>query len=226
MREKFAERGRDPYDGLRFYSALTHGVGAALAGLGMAILLVAAAQRQAPGKVVAAMVVYTLSMLLLYTASTVYHSVRTSVIGRNFLRKLDHVMIYLLIAGTYTPMCVIALGNTAVGNWMLAAIWLMAALGTTLTLLWIKMPRALTSGIYIVMGWFSVLAIVPLHQRLSTYGFAMLLAGGVLYTIGGVLYALKWPGRNNPRFGCHEIFHVFIVLGSVCHFLMIYQLLG
>jgi hemolysin III len=90
---------------------------------------------------------------------------------------------------------------------------------------WIKMPRMLTACIYIVMGWVAIFAIYPLYHVLSTACFALLLGGGLLYSIGGVLYALKWPGKNNPRFGCHEIFHVFIVLGSVCHFLMIYAFL-
>jgi hemolysin III len=224
MKEKYSEQGRDPYDGLRPYSALTHGVGILLALLALGVLL-HMTTNQGP-RVITAVSVYAVSMLCLYTASTVYHSLSTGVQGRLFLRKLDHVMIYFLIAGTYTPVCLISLNGTISGRVMLIVIWAMALLGSAFTLFWIKMPRILTSLIYLVMGWTAIFAIYPLHEVMNPMCFAMLLAGGVLYSVGGVLYALKWPGRNNRYFGCHEIFHVFIVLGSVCHFVMIYQMVA
>jgi hemolysin III len=122
--------------------------------------------------------------------------------------------------------CLISLNGTISGRVMLIVIWAMALLGSAFTLFWIKMPRILTSLIYLIMGWTAIFAIYPLHEVMNPMCFAMLLAGGVLYSVGGVLYALKWPGRNNRYFGCHEIFHVFIVLGSVCHFVMIYQMVA
>ncbi len=222
MKEKYSETGRNPYDGLRPYSALTHGVGIAFALMALAVLLHMTIHMGAV--TITAVSVYAVSMLCLYTASTVYHSLNTGVQGRLFLRKLDHVMIYFLIAGTYTPVCLISLEGTLSGRVMLIVIWTMALLGSAFTLFWIKMPRALTSIIYLVMGWTAIFAIYPLHAVMTPLCFGMLLAGGVLYSIGGVLYALKWPGRNNRYFGCHEIFHVFIVLGSICHFVMIYQM--
>ncbi len=222
MKEKYGEQGRNPYDGLRPYSALTHGVGIILALLALAVLLHITIYQSAIR--ITAVTVYAVSMLCLYTASTVYHSLNTGVQGRLFLRKLDHLMIYFLIAGTYTPICMISLGGTLSGRVMLIAIWAMALLGGGFTLFWIGMPRFLTSLIYLVMGWIAIFAIYPLHRAMGPLSFAMLLTGGVLYSVGGILYALKWPGRNNPYFGCHEIFHVFIVLGSICHFIMIYQL--
>lgn len=222
MKEKYSEAGRNPYDGLRPMSALTHGIGIIFALLALGVLLHMTANM---GTVtITAVSVYAVSMLCLYTASTVYHSLNTGVQGRLFLRKLDHVMIYFLIAGTYTPVCLISLEGTLSGRVMLIVIWTMALLGSAFTLFWIKMPRALTSLIYLVMGWTAIFAIYPLHAVMSSLCFGMLLAGGILYSIGGVLYALKWPGRNNRYFGCHEIFHVFIVLGSICHFIMIYQM--
>lgn len=222
MKEKYSEAGRNPYDGLRPMSALTHGVGIIFALLALGVLLHMTANM---GTVtITAVSVYAVSMLCLYTASTVYHSLNTGVQGRLFLRKLDHVMIYFLIAGTYTPVCLISLEGTLSGRVMLIVIWTMALLGSAFTLFWIKMPRVLTSLIYLVMGWTAIFAIYPLHAVMSSLCFGMLLAGGILYSIGGVLYALKWPGRNNRYFGCHEIFHVFIVLGSICHFIMIYQM--
>ena len=222
MREKYSEAGRNPYDGLRTWSALTHGVGILLAILALVLLLQVTVDHGAV--TVTAVSVYAVSMLSLYTASTVYHSLRTGVRGRLFLRKLDHLMIYFLIAGTYTPICLIPLGGTRSGRIMLTVIWTMALLGSAFTLFWIKMPRALTAAIYLIMGWTAIFAIYPLYRIMSPLCFAMLLSGGMLYSVGGILYALKWPGRNNRYFGCHEIFHVFIVLGSICHFIMIYRL--
>ncbi len=221
MKEKYSEQ-RSPYDGLRPYSALTHGVGILLALLALGVLLHMTLGHSALK--VTAVSIYAVSMLCLYTASTVYHSLNTGIHGRLLLRKLDHVMIYFLIAGTYTPVCLISLGGLLSGRVMLLVIWTMALLGTGFTLFWIRMPRALTSLIYLVMGWVAIFAIYPLHTVMNALEFGMLLAGGVLYSVGGVLYALKWPGRDNPYFGCHEIFHVFIVLGSICHFIMVYQI--
>ena len=101
----------------------------------------------------------------------------------------------------------------------------MAVCSCALSLVWITSPRALTSGVYLVMGWLAVVALYPLSKAMPAEGMAWLLAGGLLYTVGGVLYAVKWPGRNNPRFGCHEVFHLFILAGSICHFFMMYRVL-
>ena len=102
---------------------------------------------------------------------------------------------------------------------------LVALAGVVLTIAKLDIPRWLTSVIYLVMGWLALFAIVPLSQRMAGLGMFWLILGGVLYTVGGVLYAVKWPGRNNPRFGCHEIFHVFILLGSLCHFFLMYSVI-
>ena len=218
------EQGRDPYDGLRPWSAITHGVGAALALLGTVLLLVRAALTGAgPWKLVS-FAVYGLSMIGLYTASTLYHCVNTTVRGRINLRKYDHTSIYFLIAGTYTPICLTVLR----GPWgwsLFGVIWALAIAGIFMSLFWINCPRKLTSTIYISMGWLAIIAIWPLWQTVGSTGLFWLLLGGLLYTVGGVLYALKWPGQNNPRFGCHEIFHVFIVLGSIAHFMLIYRVI-
>ena len=163
-------------------------------------------------------------MICLYTASTLYHCVNTSVAGRIALRKYDHCSIYLLIAGSYTPVCTAVLKGS-LGTAMLALIWAFAGAGVILTIAKLDIPRWLTSTIYVVMGWIALVAIVPLSRLLPPIGMFWLVGGGALYTIGGVLYAVKWPGRNNPRFGCHEIFHVFILLGSVFHYLMMLQVI-
>ena len=209
---------RDPYDGLRPWSAITHGVGAVLAALGTAALLVRSALL---GKwlLLGLFAVYGLSMICLYTASTLYHCLNVSVPGRLALRKYDHCSIYLLIAGSYTPLCLTVLRESG-GIPLVIAVWTLALAGTVLTITKLAIPRWLTSAIYLFMGWLAIFAIVPIYRALPPAGFFWLLTGGLLYTVGGVLYAVKWPGRDNPRFGCHEIFHLFILLGSVAHFVM------
>ena len=220
------EKGRDPYDGLRPWSAITHGVGAALAVVGTVLLSVRAALRQL-GPWASAFSIYGASMILLYTASTLYHCLNTPVRGRLALRKLDHCSIYLLIAGTYTPLCLMPLRTAGAWGWALfGVIWGLAIAGMVVTMFWVNSPRWVTSGVYLFMGWLSVTALYPLWTTLGSRGLFWLLLGGILYTIGGVFYALKWPGQDNPHFGCHEIFHVFIVLGSVAHFMLMYHVVA
>lgn len=223
-RSRPQEKGRDPYDGLRPWSAITHGAGAVLAILATALLLVRTVLTGGDAWKIVSFAIYGASMTGLYTASTLYHCVNTSAAGRIALRKYDHASIYFLIAGTYTPVCLTALR----GPWgwsLFGIIWGLAIAGLVMSLVWINCPRSLTATVYIAMGWLAVVAVYPLCMALGRRGIFWLLLGGVLYTIGGVLYALKWPGRNNPRFGCHEVFHVFILLGSAAHFLMIYRVL-
>lgn len=214
---------RSPYDGLRPWSAVTHGIGAGLSLIGTTVLLLRAA---ALGNLLlfSVFAIYGLSMIGLYTASTLYHCLNTSVPVRIALRKYDHCSIYLLIAGSYTPICLIALGHRG-GVSLLIAVWSVGLLGIVLTIAKLSIPRWLTSAIYLFMGWLALFAIVPLSHALPAHGFFWLLAGGLLYTVGGILYAVKWPGRNNPRFGCHEIFHLFILLGSVAHFVLMDRVL-
>lgn len=220
VRTRHGERGRDPYDALRPWSAITHGVGAVLAVLGTLLLLL----RVHTGLQAAAFSVYGLSMITLYTSSSLYHCLRTSIPVRRRLRKLDHCSICLLIAGSYTPICLLALNNSC-GPALLISVWGFALAGILLSLCWITAPRWLSAGVYLCMGWLVVFALKPLSAALPPEGMVWLVAGGILYSAGGVLYALKWPGRSNPRFGCHEIFHVFILLGSVCHYMNMYRVI-
>ncbi len=224
VRRRPAEKGRDPYDGLRPWAAITHGVGAALAILGTVLLLLRSVSLGLDGWHIVSFSIYGASMICLYTASTLYHCLRTGIPGRVALRKYDHTAIYLLIAGTYTPICLGVLRTQGGWGWALfGVIWALALVGIALTLGWIDMPRQLTAAIYIFMGWMAAIAIYPLYQVVGLKGLGWLLSGGVAYTVGGVLYALKWPLRHHPRFGCHEIFHLFILLGSICHFLLMYR---
>ena len=211
---------RDPYDALRPWSAITHGTGIVLAVLGTLLLLL----RTNTPLQFAAFGIYGASMTLLYTASTLYHCLRTGLDGRRMLRKFDHCSICLLIAGSYTPICLTSLA-TGCGHALLTTVWLFALLGILLSIVWINAPRWLSSAVYLCMGWLVVFVIVPVARALSAQGLIWLVLGGVMYSVGGVLYAVKWPGRNNPRFGCHEIFHVFILLGTLGQYVTIYGLI-
>ena len=219
------EKGRDPYDGLRPWSAITHGVGAVLGVIGTVLLLVRTVMLGRGWVSAAAFLIYGLSMIGLYTASTLYHCINTSVAGRIALRKYDHISIYFLIAGTYTPICLLTLPHDG-GIPMLIVVWAVALLGTVMALVWIDAPRWITAGVYLFMGWMSIFMLPSLLRNMPPQGIFWLALGGALYTVGGVLYAVKWPGRNNPRFGCHEIFHLFILLGSIAHFFLMYQVVA
>ena len=206
-------------------SSYTHFLGALLSLIGfpLSVLLYFLKGSGEPLHLLAALI-FCCSTLALYTTSCVYHFSCGTPAHINHLRKLDHAMIYVLIAGSYTPVCLTVLRNDG-GLTLFATIWGLALAGVVLTIAKLDIPRWLTSVIYLVMGWLAVFAIVPLSRLMPGAGMFWLILGGVLYTVGGVLYAVKWPGRNNPRFGCHEIFHVFILLGSIAHFLMIYRVI-
>ena len=203
-------------------SALTHFIGMVLAVLAAAPLLIKAAFH-ADGLHVAALAVFIVSMILLYTASTVYHTFDISEQANRLLRKIDHMMIFILIAGTYTPICLIVLGNPD-GYRLLALVWGIAAAGILVNALWINCPRWFSSAIYIAMGWICVTAFRQIVSALTPGAFGWLLAGGIIYTAGGIIYALKLPLFNSrhKNFGSHEIFHLFVMGGSFCHYMVMY----
>lgn len=203
-------------------SAITHFIGYIMAVLAALPLLVKAARE--PDKIyLIAMGIFILSMILLYAASTIYHTVDSTEKVNRRLRKLDHMMIFILIAGSYTPICLIVLkGKT--GIMLCAAVWAAALIGIVVKACWITCPKWFSSVIYIGMGWLCVFAFVPIVHSLSRAGFAWLLAGGIIYTVGGVIYALKLPvfDSKHKNFGLHEIFHLFVMGGSICHFIVMY----
>ena len=137
------------------------------------------------------------------------------------------MMIYILIAGTYTPICMIALGDT-VGIALLGIIWGLAIIGIIVTGFWVNCPKWFSSVVYIAMGWTCVLAFTQIINSLPAAAFYWLLAGGIIYTIGGVIYALKLPifNKRHKYFGSHEIFHLFVMAGSLCHFILMYKYLA
>ncbi|HWT27204.1 MAG TPA: hemolysin III family protein [Mobilitalea sp.] len=204
-------------------SAITHFIGSLMAVFAATPLLIKAAGQ--PSKVhIISLGIFILSMILLYTASTVYHTFGKTIKVHRRLKKFDHMMIYVLIAGTYTPICVIALGGST-GITMLALIWCLAAIGIAVTGFWVHCPKWFSSVVYIAMGWTCVLAFTQLINSLPIAAFEWLLAGGIIYTAGGIIYALKLPIFNSKHkyFGSHEIFHLFVMGGSFCHFMLMYQ---
>ncbi len=207
MQPKF----REPVNGFtHFYSAI-----AALLG---SIYLVAVSWSDTP-KVIS-LIIYGVSLVLLFSASAAYHLAvaRPGII--QILRKLDHSAIFLLIAGTYTPICY----NIFTGFWqwgLLAIIWGIAIAGITLKIFYIKTPRWLTAGIYLVMGWLCVLALPEMLSRIPLDGLLWLLAGGLFYTVGAIIYSTKALNLFPGRFGFHEVWHIFVMLGALAHFVMI-----
>ena len=170
-----------------------------------------------------AMAVFMGSMILLYAASATYHSVDLSGKELKIFKRIDHMMIFVLIAGSYTPVCLIILGGK-LGYSLLALVWGIALIGMLIKAFWVTCPTWFSSVIYIAMGWVVVFAFGPLVHSLTTPAFLWLLAGGIIYTIGGIIYALKLPLFNSlhKTFGSHEIFHLFVMGGSVCHFIFMY----
>lgn len=214
---KYVNKLKDPG------SAITHFIGMLTACFAATPLLLKAA-RQTDCIHLVSLSIFILSMILLYAASTMYHSLDISPKINKLLKKFDHLMIFILIAGSYTPICLIVVRGT-LGLKLLVLIWSFALLGIVIKMFWINCPKWFSSIIYISMGWTCVLCFTQIMNNLSKTGFAWLLAGGIIYTIGGVIYALKLPlfDKKHKNFGLHEIFHLFVMGGSICHFILMYQ---
>lgn len=203
-------------------SAITHFIGMLMAIFAATPLLIKAGRE--PDRIhLISLAIFIVSMILLYAASTLYHTLDVSERVNCILKKLDHLMIFILIAGSYTPICLIVLGGKT-GLYLFLLVWGIALSGIILKCFWINCPKWFSSVLYISMGWVCVLAFTQIINALPAAAFGLLLAGGIIYTIGGVIYALKLPLFNSrhKNFGTHEIFHLFVMAGSVCHFIMMY----
>jgi len=187
-------------------SAITHFIGMIMAIIAAIPLLYRAARE--PSKLyIVSLTIYAASLILLYAASTTYHTFDISEKVNTVLKKIDHMMISVLIAGSYTPVCLLVIGGRKA--------------------FWVFCPKWVSSVLYIGMGWTCVLAFSTILDNLSAAAFGWLLAGGIIYTVGGVIYALKLPIFNSKHknFGSHEIFHLFVMGGSICHFIVMYTFL-
>ena len=202
-------------------SALTHFIAFLAAIFATPVLLVHAAETGADRVHLVRLSIFMLSMVLLYGASTAYHTFSLTEKGCRTLKKLDHTMIFYLIAGSYTPVCVVALQNYR----LLALVWALAVAGTVFKLCWVCCPKWVSSVIYIAMGWSCLTAMPQITAALDKWGFFWLLLGGIFYTVGGVLYALKPKCLEGKRFGIHEFFHVFVMAGSMRHYVFMYNIM-
>lgn len=203
-------------------SAITHFIGMLMAIFAATPLLIKAA-REPDWIHLVSLSIFIGSMILLYAASTIYHTLDISEKWNKILKKIDHMMIFILIAGSYTPVCLIVL-DPNIGLKLLALVWGIALAGIVIKALWINCPKWFSSILYIAMGWVCVLAFTQIINALPAKAFAWLLAGGIVYTVGGIIYALKLPLFNSKHknFGSHEIFHLFVMGGSLCHFICMY----
>ena len=203
-------------------SAITHFIGMLMAIFAAVPLLIKAAHE--PSRIyIISITVYAISLILLYAASTTYHTIDRSERVNTILKKIDHMMISVLIAGSYTPICLLVLkGRT--GIILLSIVWGIAVIEMLIKAFWVFCPKWVSSVLYIGMGWTCVLAFTQILNALSPAAFGWLLAGGIIYTIGGIIYALKLPFFNtrHKNFGSHEIFHLFVMGGSACHFILMY----
>jgi len=190
-------------------NVITHALGLLLSGIGLPFLIVKSFNFEGFWKP-ASLVIYGLSLIILYAASTFYHAAKDPRLRRK-LNIFDHAAIYVLIAGTYTPFTILALEGSL--GWMIFGLtWTFALIGIVLKLFYTGRFDKLSTALYLLMGWQIMFVINPLMERFTTEGLQLLFAGGVFYTIGAVLYSIKKLPYN------HAIFHVFVVLGSVCHF--------
>ncbi|MHC0039145.1 PAQR family membrane homeostasis protein TrhA [Pseudoneobacillus sp. C159] len=206
---------REPINGL------THLAGAILSFIALLAMVIKASKTAASPLAISAVIVFGVSMILLYAASATYHMVMAKDKVIAFFRRLDHSMIFILIAGTYTPFCLISLKG--VTGWLLFSLVTgIAVLGVIFKLVWFHCPRWLSTGLYIAMGWLIIFFAAPLAENLHGAGLFLLVLGGILYTIGGIIYGVKPKFLAFKSWGFHEIFHIFIMLGTLAHFLSVF----
>ena len=206
-------------------SAITHFIGMIMAIFAAFPLLIRASREPHPVYLIS-LAIFAVSMILLYAASTIYHTLDLSPQINTILKKLDHMMIFILIAGTYTPICLLVLDRRT-GLTLLSLVWGIALVGIIIKAFWVFCPKWVSSLLYIGMGWTCVLAFGKIIGGLTHAEFGWLLAGGIIYTVGGIIYALKLPliNKKHKNFGSHEIFHLFVMGGSFCHFIVMFSLL-
>ena len=207
---------REPINGF------THLGGAILSFVGLLALVIKTTLINPSIVDISAVIIFGISLILLYSASATYHLVVASEKVISFLRRIDHSMIFVLIAGSYTPFCLIGLkGVTGWISFIIVAT--IAICGILFKMIWFKCPRWISTCIYIGMGWISVFLIKPLSNSIPLEGVFLLVLGGIFYTIGAIIYGIKPEALKFKKLGFHEIFHIFILLGSLCHFFAVYK---
>lgn len=171
-----------------------------------------------------ASVVYVMGLLFLFGVSAIYHIPHWEPRPRALLKRVDHMAIFIFIACTFTPLCLLALPKDA-GNQLLVIIWSAASLGLIQSIFWVKAPKWVTALLYVVMGWLALPYLGEFKDTLGSIQLLLIVAGGVVYTVGAVFYALKKPNWVPGIFGYHELFHLFTIIGAFFHFVVIYSLI-
>jgi hemolysin III len=206
-------------------NAVTHSIGAVLSVAGLFLLLSVAIRNGSPRQIVA-FSIFGASLIAMYSVSTLYHGLPLSPRGIARARRLDHVMIYILIAGSYTPVCLLFLPRR-LGVSLLIVVWVLAAIGTVQKIAWMRAPVWLSTALYLGMGWIAVIVIKPLLAAAPRGFFLWLLAGGLFYSIGAVIHGAKWARKifagSRRLFGPHEIWHLFVMAGSFAHYWAIFS---
>ncbi|WP_440602800.1 PAQR family membrane homeostasis protein TrhA [Bacillus sp. GB_SG_008] len=202
-------------------NAFTHFGGAVLSFVALLAMLVKVSINMPSVTTISAVILFGVGMMILYAASTVYHMVVANDRVIYFFRKLDHSMIFVLIAGTYAPFCLITLQGDK-GLLLFVLVYATAVCGIIFKMFWFSCPRWLSTSIYLLMGWLIIFFFAPLSANLSANGLVLLILGGVFYTIGGFIYGAKPKWLEFKYMGHHEIFHIFVLLGSLAHFLCVY----
>ncbi|MBL8079250.1 MAG: hemolysin III family protein [Anaerolineales bacterium] len=198
-------------------NSLTHWAGAILALIGLIALLIVG--WSTPAKIIS-LTIYGISLIAMFSASATYHMVRVKDKALEIFRKIDHSAIFLLIAGTYTPFCV----NAFSGFWkwgMLSIVWSLALIGIVVKIFYIGAPRWVNAGIYVLMGWMSVAAAGQMLTALPAWVFTWMIVGGVIYTLGAIVYATKIFNFKPGVFGFHEVWHIFVLLAAAAHFVAV-----
>ena len=204
-------RMREPVNGL------THLGGAIAATIGLVVLLIIGWDEI--GKTIS-LLIYGISLIGLFASSATYHLADVRPKIQEILRKVDHSAIYLLIAGTYTPFCI----NAFTGFWrwgLLTIIWSLAFIGILVKVFTVNAPRWISTGVYVVMGWLCIAAIGEMLVTLPTFALTWLVAGGIIYTLGALVYITKIMNFAPGKFGYHEVWHIFVLLGAAAHFVAI-----
>ena len=203
-------------------SALTHFIAFIMCIIASPILLMKGASDHLGSVELLSLSIFSLSTIFLYGASSCYHGFNIGDKKNKILRKIDHAMIGFLVAGTYTPLCIISLRSVG-GISLMCYVWVLALLALVIKLFWINCPKWVSSVIYLLMGWACAPSLGVIYNTLPSGGFRLLLLGGITYTIGALIYAMKIPFlERNRHFKSHEIFHLFIMGGTLFHYAMIY----
>jgi len=201
------------------FSGLSHLLGALLTLPAILFMLMKLPEQQF-GTYLASYIIFSISMFLMFGSSAIYHLVEISEQGIRKLKRIDHMAIFIMIAGTYTPYCLIGLEGTQTWT-MFSIIWGIAIFGILVKIFWLQAPRWLSTLLYVGMGWVALFIYEPLSQNLSKAAVDWLMAGGVIYTIGAVIYATKWPTIHAKFFDFHDLWHIFVLGGAACHFVSI-----